>query len=188
MSDAELREWAAEHLYYEASTLEAAARALKPRPKGPMESLFLQSFVVNARCLDGFLWGGRGRRFPDDMFAPDFCEGGKWEATRVDCPQAGLRAARDRWGREVMHLTRNRISGYGEQKQWNCGLVFSELATALMKFTELAGEETLDAKTRDYLRGLPGVVFSLGVVGGATGAALTAGTAIFDPKIVAGGN
>ncbi len=184
MSDEELREWADEHLYYEITTLEHAIRIVKQTGPGPLESVALQSFIVNTRCLNDFLWGDRKQIHPNDMFATDFCDPTKWRRVRERLPQPALRVARKRFNREVMHLTRKRISGYGKDKEWSCGPVFAEIAGAMVEFVGMVREGTLGWRTISYVEGLPDVVKSLGI--GLT-PGVTAGTAVYHPSIVAGG-
>lgn len=155
MTSERLRGWAAEHLMYEVETLAFVVLELGKRPGGMVTNALLESFVVHFRCLNDFLWRDRGKHNPRDAFAADFCSRGAWKDVREGLPQEALSQVRPRrFGREVMHLTYDRIDGIGEKKEWPCGKVLLEILTALEKFANLALADRLDAPTRSFLTGL----------------------------------
>lgn len=153
-----LRAWAKEHLMYEVSTLVYATAELgnTPERRSARENTLLESFAVHARCLNDFLWHDRSDRKPRDAFAADFCAPGDWERVRDDLPQAALEDVRERrrFGREIMHLTYDRIDGEGESKRWPCGTVVLEIACALREFATRSLADRLDAESRESLLGL----------------------------------
>lgn len=152
-TDEQLAAWAAEHLCYEVDTLIFALERLDGRAPGMHANLALESFAVHARCLFDFLWGKPNPRFDNDAFASDFSD--DWNGRRGSVP-AHLAMVRDRerFGREVFHLTYGRIDGADERKSWPCGLIALELAQALRLFADLARAASLDAETRNRLRAL----------------------------------
>jgi len=153
MTNDELAAWAAEHLWYEITTLDYATRLLAAGPHGQLDNLALESFVVHARCLNDFLWRDPSGKNADDLFATDFCPEGEWEALRSKLTQyalARIRADR-RFGGEVMHLTRRRISGSGSDKQWPVGQVHAEIMSALSVFGGVALPERLGKGLRAEL-------------------------------------
>lgn len=153
-----LREWAKEHLMYEVSTLVYATVELgnAPEQRSARENTLLESFAVHARCLNDFLWHDRSDKKPRDAFAADFCAPGDWERVRDDLPQTALDDVRTkrRFGREIMHLTYDRIDGDGEDKRWPCGAVVLEVAGALREFATRSLDDRLDAESRESLFGL----------------------------------
>jgi hypothetical protein len=153
-----LREWAEEHLMYEVSTLVYATAELgnTPEQRSARENTLLESFAVHTRCLNDFLWHDRRDRKPRDAFAADFCSPGDWERVRDDLPQAALNDVRERrrFGREIMHLTYDRINGDGEDKRWPCGAVVLEVAGALREFATRSLADRLDPESRETLLGL----------------------------------
>jgi hypothetical protein len=178
-----LREWAKEHLMYEVSTLVYATAELgnTPEQRSARENTLLESFAVHARCLNDFLWHDRSDKKPRDAFAADFCAPGDWERVRDDLPQTALEdvRARRRFGREIMHLTYDRIDGDGEDKRWLCGAVMLEVAGALREFAARSLADRLDAESRESLLVLretlepdPGASLAdlrIGFITGATG-------------------
>jgi hypothetical protein len=159
ITPARLREWAEEHLMYEVSTLVYATAELgnTPEQRSARENTLLESFAVHARCLNDFLWHDRSDKKPRDAFAADFCAPGDWERVRDDLPQTALDDVRTkrRFGREIMHLTYDRIDGDGEGKQWPCGAVVLEVAGALREFATRSLADRLDVESRESLLGLP---------------------------------
>lgn len=153
MSDTELSEWAKEHLVYEVDMLLFATESLIDEPGGMDGNVLLEAFAVHARCLFDFLWGKGNENYDDDAYAFHFSD--KWNGRRGAIPPNLLKIKDDkRFGREVMHLTYERIGGSGDAKVWPCGKVLLEIATALQLFAELAREEALDDETRDRLKSL----------------------------------
>jgi hypothetical protein len=149
-----LKEWAAEHLLYEVTTLVYTTVGLGNLPPDPsaQENVLLESFAVHARCLDHFLWRDRGDKKPDS-FATDFCAPGDWERQRDGLKREALDKIEDghRFGREVMHLTYDRIDGAGDMKRWPCGEAALEIAAALERFASTALADQLDDETRAFL-------------------------------------
>ena len=178
-----LREWAEEHLMYEVSTLVYATAELgnTSEQRSARENTLLESFAVHTRCLNDFLWHDRRDRKPRDAFAADFCSPGDWERVRDDLPQAALNDVRERrrFGREIMHLTYDRINGDGEDKRWPCGAVVLEVAGALREFATRSLADRLDPESRETLLGLrealepdsgsPLADLRIGFITGATG-------------------
>ena len=184
ISDEELARWASEHLWYEITTLDYAKRLLVAGPHGQLDNLALESFVIHARCLNDFLWRDPSGKRPDDLFAVDFCPDGAWEIARSGISQSTLAEIRRdrRFGGEVMHLTRRRIAGSGEEKQWPVGQVHAEIVNALSAFGGVALPELLGTDLRDRLMSLPKLGGSETRIPKATGT--TAGTALYDPASI----
>lgn len=127
----------------------------QPDEPSPLGNALLESFAVHARCLDHFLWRDRDRK-PRDAFATDFCGPGDWERERDGLKRRALDKIETgrRFGREVMHLTYDRIDGAGDKKKWPCGEATLEIAAALERFAPIALPDRLDEDTRDFLLGL----------------------------------
>jgi len=143
---------------YEVTTLVYATAELgnTPGQRSARENTLLESFALHARCLNDFLWHNRGDKKPRDAFAADFCAPGDWERIRDDLPQDAIDdvRARRRFGREIMHLTYDRIDGDGEDKLWPCGAVVLEIAGALREFATRSLADRLDTESREFLLGL----------------------------------
>lgn len=182
MTPHQLRAWSSEHLMYEVDTLVYSTVELGKTMDGRIENALLESFAVHVRCLNDFLWRDRRRDLPRDAFASDFCAPGTWEAVRDRLPQRALEEIRrrKRFGREVMHLTYDRIDGVGNQdsedKEWPCGEVLIEIANALGAFADTALKDRLDDRTHAALLGLlvtrEPESLALNAVTGATGVRL----------------
>lgn len=156
MDPMRLRAWAKEHLTYEVTTLVYATVEIGNLPDEPsaQENVLVESFAVHARCLDHFLWRDRWHKQPRDAFATDFSAPGDWERERADLARTALDEIENgkRFGREVMHLTYDRIDGWGDSKEWPCGEATMEIVRALERFASTALADRLDGETRDLLR------------------------------------
>lgn len=177
MTPDQLRAWVAEHLMYEVDTLIYTTLEIG-KCEGELshgENVLLDAFAVHARCLNDFLWRDRNARKPRDAFASDFCAPGEWKRARKQLPRRALVEIRNRgrFGREVVHLTYDRIDGSGEDKEWPCGDVLIELAGALGSFADLALPDRLwdrdRSKLSDLLVGRDSAGPPLGSIAGATG-------------------
>lgn len=153
MEDIERSAWAREHLVYEVDMLVYATERLIDEQEGMEGNVLLEAFAVHARCLFDFLWGKGNENYYDDAYAFHFSD--EWNARRGAIPPNLMKIKDDkRFGREVMHLSYERIDGSGDAKVWPCGKVLLEIATALKLFAELARKEALDDETRERLKSL----------------------------------
>jgi hypothetical protein len=176
-----LREWSTEHLVYEIDQLAEAVHHFASEPGESdaairLRNALIESFAVHVRCLGDFLWNDRtgDTRVDDDAFAADFCEPDEWDRKRARLVWARLEkvAQRRRIGREIVHLTYNRISGSPAVKVWEMAEIMGELAAGLAAFAEIADDRLSDeareacAAFRDRVPDIPG-----DTGGGATGMA-----------------
>jgi hypothetical protein len=152
--DATLATWAKEHLAYEVDQMVfALERLAEEQPESMGANLALESFAVHARCLYEFLWRKPNRNYDNDAFASDFSD--EWNGRRGAIPEHLAEVEdRNRFGKEIFHLTYDRISGSGEEKIWLCGEMAIEIARALKLFAELARDDSLDAATRARVRSM----------------------------------
>lgn len=123
---------------------------------GVWTNALLECFAVHVRCLDGFLWGQRGRGKPLDALASDFCDEGAWRRERPKRPPALVDVEeRKRMGREIVHLSYERSGVPADQKDWPVGQITRDTLNALLVLADRALPGRLDDKTRDELRRLP---------------------------------
>jgi hypothetical protein len=153
MEDAELSEWAREHLVYEVDMLIYVTERLVDQKEDMEGNVLLEAFAVHARCLFDFLWGKGNDNYDDDAYAFHFSD--EWNGRRGAIPPNLMKIKDDkRFGREVMHLTYERIDGSTDEKVWPVGRAVLEIATALKLFAELARDQALEDETRDRLASL----------------------------------
>ena len=149
--DQELAEWAREHLVYEARMLAYTAVRLAERrdlPRDHESNLLLEGLAIHARCLRDFLWGNRSERHPMDAFAVEFCAPGEWEKARGAVPAALAEVdERNRFGREVVHLSYDRRHVQTDIKDSPVSEIVGELVEALDSFAATARSECLDDET-----------------------------------------
>jgi hypothetical protein len=149
----QLRQWAHEHLVYEAAMLaHSVEKVADSRLSNTDRNAFVESFAIHVRCLREFLWGERGEH-PQDAFASDFCAPGVWANARPGLPAAirAIEGKRNRIGREIVHLTYHRLDIEAETKDWDMGELRRVIADALSRFAEAAEPECLAQATRNKL-------------------------------------
>lgn len=139
LTDAELRDWAREHLVYEARMLAYAAVELSKiadEPRSMRSNALLESFAVHVRCLRDFLFGerGGGRYGARDAHATDFLPEGSEPPEIPDALKDVDK--RRRLGREVVHLSYDRNDVAPEVKDWPVSEIVTELLTALWEFAD----------------------------------------------------
>lgn len=153
-------------------------------PRDQETNVLLESFVVHVRCLRDFVWGARNPRHPMDALASDYCETGKWERMRDPLPTVLTEIdARRRPGREVVHLSYDRLDIEAASKDWNVGTIYAEFADALELLAKIAVDSRMDNETRRALTALAAHDANVGPASVATGAvyglAIQGGTVAF---------
>jgi|GEM_PF-3332830 len=149
--DAGLAEWAKEHLVYEVDTMIYALERLEGESTGRPANVAIAAFGTSARCLRDFLWGKPKPRYNNDAFAFHFSD--EWKGRRGGVPPNLSEVDdRGRFGKEIFHLTYDRISGVDPSKEWPCGRIAVEIGQALNLFAKLARPAALDDSTRHRLR------------------------------------
>lgn len=134
----ELKEFAEEHLAYEAEMLFASAQELA-EGKHPQHitNALLESFTIHLRALIDFFWGQYPAR-KDDALAEDFFEHpSHWKEKKPDFP-AALELARNRANKEIAHLTYERLNIKPEAKVWPVAEMANAMRSALIVFAKSA--------------------------------------------------
>lgn len=137
-SEGELRAFAEEHLTYEVNMLLISAKELiqENNPQF-VANAFLECFTIHLRALIDFLWEPAKLR-KDDAIATDFFKCvNLWEDIRPAFP-CDLEPARGRTGKEIAHLTYNRMSVTPETKCWNVAKMTDAIVPVLKLFVQNA--------------------------------------------------
>jgi hypothetical protein len=177
-TDKNLREWADEHLVYEAQMLRYAATRLQQHGDraGRDRNAMIESFAVHTRCLREFLWYPPSKDHPEDARAAHFCAPGAWDDG--DMPPL-IDKVKGRIGEEIVHLSYRRRGITEEAKGWNYGEIYQLIAAKLREFVEVALPERLAESTRREL----GLTIGDGAatLGHDRGATIPAATAVTRP-------
>src|SRR6266511_4648666 len=91
MTDQELRDFAADHIYYELLMLHETAMGLKSRENldadFALKNAFIESFTIHARVLAQFLYYSPSPKFPDDVTAERYMQDvAAWKTARGSIP------------------------------------------------------------------------------------------------------
>jgi hypothetical protein len=130
-SDSRLRRFAEEHLLYEAGMLYEVTGKLMNRHHEDdpvVQNALLESFGVHNRNLIDFLWLDRPMK-DTDAIARDWIEG--WEAPEMSTRLANVK---DRVGKEMVHLSYNRLDVPEAEKGWTVLGIGPEVIGAFAKF------------------------------------------------------
>jgi hypothetical protein len=133
-----LRRFAEEHLLYEAGMLHEVTGKLMNRHHEDdpvVQNALLESFGIHNRNLIDFLW--RDRPMKDtDAIARDWIEG--WQAPEMSERLANVK---DRVGREMVHLSYNRLDVPDGEKGWSVLGIGPEVIVAFAKFSTEVPDE-----------------------------------------------
>jgi hypothetical protein len=138
---------ASEHLHYEMMMLIGTARGLASGVAGEsvLNNALLESFTLHARALLAFLYADKPR--PDDVVAEDFVS--DWVSKRPP-ETAPLARVHFRVGKEIAHLTYERLSVTEEARQWRFVEVAEEMQRVLNVFVQLTPDDSFGPSMTQY--------------------------------------
>ena len=158
ITDQELKDYSADHLYYELWMLYETATLLVHSLGGAevnfvIRNAVLESFAVHARSLAGFLYHESKR--DDDVTAEDYVENLEaWRVARGQMPNE-LDVTVFRTGKEVAHLTTKRYPPGSSQKVWSLKDIFRAFIQPLKLFVTHALPGRLDVSVIAFIGSLP---------------------------------
>jgi hypothetical protein len=142
-----LRRFAQEHLLYEAGMLYEVTGTLmnrRHRDDPVVENALLESFGVHSRNLIDFLWRDRPM-WDTDAKARDWIEG--WEAPEKSDRLEGVA---DRVGKEMFHLSYNRLDIPEDEKGWEVLGTGPEVIGAFTKFVTEVPDDLVPEGWREH--------------------------------------
>lgn len=121
------------HLMYEYAMLDGLARKLaKGEDEELVNNALLEAFLIHTRVLLEFFFPAHVRE--GDVVASDYLGSEKaWETIRGDLP-GELVEIRKRVGKEVAHLTLQRLRIPPDEKRWNFLAIAAAIGGILEKF------------------------------------------------------
>jgi hypothetical protein len=150
-----LRRFAEEHLLYEAGMLYEVTGKLMNRHHEDdpvVENTLLESFGVHNRNLIDFLWLERPIKHTDAI-ARDWIE--DWEAPRMS---ERLARVKERVGKEMVHLSYNRLDVPRDEKGWTVLGIGPEVIGAFGKFATEVPDDLIPEGWRDRAYSAGGMV------------------------------
>jgi len=130
-----------EHISYEVQMFELAADKIKKSSLDTLETnVYLESFLVHARCLVDFLYQDEETQ-PDDVLAIHFFDNPKQFQNDRPVIRELIKFLKSRTGKEIAHLTYKRVGLTPEMKSWNLVEIKDELNKALVVFFDRLTEE-----------------------------------------------
>jgi hypothetical protein len=156
MTDEQLRDYAADQIYYELWMLHETAMGLKHGPIDTdwvFKNAYLESFTIHARALAFFLYYGPQRS--GDVTAEDYVRNvDAWKSARGTIP-AQLQEVINRTGKEIAHLTSNRRAPGDPKKAWIFEHIFRLFFQPLHLFLEHAEPGRLHVSVVGFITALP---------------------------------
>jgi hypothetical protein len=147
--------FAEEHVLYEAGMLNEVTGKLLNRHHHDdpvVENALLESFGIHSRNLIDFLW--RNRPMKDtDALARDWIEG--WEPPHMS---SRLATVKDRVGKEMVHLSYNRLDVPDDEKDWAVLGIGPEVIGAFGKFATEVPEDLVPEGWRGRAHSATGTI------------------------------
>lgn len=158
MTDAEMQVYSRDHLYYEVWMLhETASRLLQHRGLHEDRALkngVVESFTIHARALTLFVYPEQTHKRAGDVVAADYIiDIPGWDRARGAISPI-LTNVIWRTGKEIAHLTTNRLDYGHPDKDWPLVSIVDALRTVLGLFVAHAVPQRLDSFVAGYLRAL----------------------------------
>lgn len=125
-----------EHISYEIQMFTACIQRLSVGNLDDFErNLILESFLLHARCLFDFLYPP-ANPWKDDVIADDFFSDPSTLRNALPASLPISNYLKSRTGKEVAHLTYERLNVTPAEKAWQVGDVHDQLGEALVIFFE----------------------------------------------------
>jgi len=133
-----------EHLHYEFWML-GVALCFFLHPRSQQETnIAIESFGIHARVLVDFLFGKLGSQ--TDVLAIDFLDDEQSWLKLVDGKKTLYDYIRLRTGKEIAHLTTNRLNITPEKKEWDCEDVYKQINELFVEFLKYVPDERIGDK------------------------------------------
>lgn len=151
LTAAALREYADEHLFYEAKMYVVGRQILPLLPPADVfaKNAIIEVCVLHLRNLIEFFYLARPHN--DDIFAALYVRSeAAWRKDRPEITPA-LDRARRRANKEMEHLTTERIAGIHPEKEWDFKRLSTDLRAAIQVFLKYADSAKLGKKCKNQL-------------------------------------
>ncbi|MEX2028288.1 MAG: hypothetical protein WD988_02200 [Candidatus Curtissbacteria bacterium] len=152
LSDKELLEYSKEHIGYELDMFRQSFIVLKSKKEFDWVTRMslIESLLNHSRVLLNFTYPDPSNIRNDDILAEHYFDNPKdWNKIRPELSE-NLKKLRKRVGKELAHLTAERISGTPPEKGYPDGW-FNEVWKTLQLFAQKASTKKLNKETVDIL-------------------------------------
>lgn len=141
VSDEVLKKMSYDHLSYEIEMFTSIVGRMARYKLDVLEkNVMLESFLLHARCLFDFLYPSGDTR-PDDVIADDFFEDPTVFRAQIPSSLPIETYLKHRTGKEIAHLTYDRLKVTPEKKVWQVGEVHDQIVGVLEMFFACLTEE-----------------------------------------------
>ncbi len=156
MTDQELRDYSADHLFYEMWMFcETGARLVRDpsvHNDPVVKNALIESFTVHARSLTMFLFPKEGKKLPDDVTSDEYVDDvQQWRHARGPTIPPDLERVIQRTGKEIAHLTSKRHPAGDPQKVWGPKPIVQAFLQPLLLFATHVPAGRLDVSVIDFI-------------------------------------
>lgn len=158
MTDQELHDYSAGHLYYEMWMLYETAARLVHDPavhsEWVLKNALIESFTVHARSLAIFLYPEEAKKYPDDVTSDEYVKDVRqWgQARGTISPE--LKTVIQRTGKEIAHLTTKRHPPGAPEKVWSPEPIVRAFFEPLRLFAAHVPSGRLDVSVSAFISNL----------------------------------
>lgn len=136
-----LKKMSYDHLSYEIEMFTSTIGRMARYQLDVLErNVMLESFLLHARCLFDFLYPSSDTR-PDDVIADDFFQDPSVFRGKIPTSLPIETYLKHRTGKEIAHLTYDRLKVTPEKKVWQVGEVHDQIVGVLETFFACLTEE-----------------------------------------------
>jgi hypothetical protein len=153
----DLRRFAEDHLLYEAGMLyEMTGKLMNRHHKDDqvVENGLLESFAIHSRNLLDFVWLDEPMK-PTDAVAADYFPEGEWNPPEQS---ERLSKLKDRVGKEIVHLSYNRLTIPDDERGWQVLGIGPEILGGFSLFASKVPSELVPEGWRDRAYAATGTV------------------------------
>lgn len=155
-SDEELRKIST-HLIHELRMLQQTCELAQMEDDGIKKNAYLSSFAIHARNLLDFFYSPTGPKTwprPDDVIAEDFFDTVSDWRTGRPVKSNTLQEVSRRVGKEVAHLTYERLLTMSKGKPWANSTIANEMRATFLNFRDMVPSSRLgDAVSKFFKSG-----------------------------------
>jgi len=132
------------HLYYEFWMFGEALRLLSYARGQQDTNVAIESFGIHARVLVDFLFKPSGSN--TDVLALDFLDDENSWLEFIDDKKEIYEYVRLRTGKEIAHLTTNRLDITPDDKKWDCIDIHKKITELFIEFLKRVPDERIEPK------------------------------------------
>lgn len=141
------------HLIHELRMLQQTCQLARTEDDGAKKNAYLSSFAIHARNLLDFFYSPSGPQSwprPDDVIAEDFFSSAAAWQTQRPVMSSTAEAVRLRVGKEIAHLTYDRLLTMSKGRPWANSTIANELRAVFQCFRAMVPASKLGTEVAKF--------------------------------------